>query len=181
MSTPRAKHLREAEPLDELHGEEVDAAFVADRIDRHDVRVFQIPHRLRFEPEAAELAFIGRGDRREHLQGDAAIDRDLPSLVDNPHSPPAHLADEHEVAELSDCVQRVVVIRVRGPPGRGEAVKGRRAKVRHPRDGRKQPAQFVDLLGPIAGKLVEVDRLSRGDSIRQPGDLLDQLRVGGAA
>jgi hypothetical protein len=49
--------------------------------------------------EALQLPGVERRGERQHLQGDAAAQRQLLRLVDDAHAAPAHLADQAEVAQ----------------------------------------------------------------------------------
>ena len=92
----------EALPLDELHRVIVDAALAADRMHRHDPLVLHVCGRQRLGLETLEAARVdGRGERQD-LERDPPPERNLLGLVDDPHPPPADLAQEAEVAELAD-------------------------------------------------------------------------------
>jgi hypothetical protein len=86
-------------PLDVLHGVEVHAALAADCEDWHDVAVVQMGSGLCFVLEALQLARIERRCEGQHLERDAAIERDLFRFVDHAHPAAAELAEDAEVAE----------------------------------------------------------------------------------
>src|SRR5439155_1775687 len=61
---------------------------------------------LRFVLEALQLLWIHRGGKRQHLQGDAAGQRNLYRLVNYSHAAPADLADDAKVAEFAQLGSR---------------------------------------------------------------------------
>ena len=70
--------LGQAAALDELHGEVRPAVELADVVDLHDVGVPQAGHRLRLAPEPLPLARAGEGAGQQHLQGDGAVEPQVP-------------------------------------------------------------------------------------------------------
>jgi hypothetical protein len=72
----------------------VRAALLADAEDGHDVGVVQPRRRPSLALEAPHLAGVGQGAHRQHLEGDAAAQGFLLSLVDHPHAAPPDLADD---------------------------------------------------------------------------------------
>ena len=112
----------EALPVDELHRVVMDAALAADRVHRHDPLVLHVGRRQCLGLEPLEPARVdGRGERQD-LERDPPPERDLLGLVDDAHPPPAHLAQEAEVAELADA--RMGLVRL---VARRAAAVGRRA------------------------------------------------------
>ena len=97
-----AMHLGQALALDELHRVVVDAALAADGVDRDDVRVVERGGGAGFVLEAGELLLVEHRGERQHLQRDAAAERDLLGLVDDAHAAAAQLAEDAEVAEDAD-------------------------------------------------------------------------------
>jgi hypothetical protein len=91
--------------LDVLHGVEVHALFAPDPKDRHDVGVVELAGRLCLIAEALQLPRIQRGGERQDLEGDPALERQLLRLEDDPHAAPADLADQAEIAELTQLRQ----------------------------------------------------------------------------
>ena len=140
-SIAQAAQLRdqrgEALPLDELHRVIVDAALAADRMHRHDLLVLHVRGRQRLGLESLEAARVdGRGER-QHLERDPPPERDLLGLVDDPHPPPAHLAQETKVAELADA--RGDLVR----PVARRADRARRVACPRGTQGRREPCHLV--------------------------------------
>ena len=54
---------------------------------------------LSLDAEPLDLPGVGREGHREHLEGDLAVGRDLHSLVDHTHAPPAELANDPVAAD----------------------------------------------------------------------------------
>src|SRR5437870_5657921 len=92
-------HVCERLPLDELHRKEMNAALLADGVDRDDVLVVQAGGGAGFIVEALQLPWIERGSEGEHLEGDAAAERDLLRFIDDAHAAPADLAHQAKIAE----------------------------------------------------------------------------------
>ena len=88
--------------VDELHGVVVHAAFAADGVDGHDVRVVQARRRLRLVVEALQLPRVHRRRERQHLQRHPPAQRHLLRLVDDAHAAPAHLAHDAKSPSGSD-------------------------------------------------------------------------------
>ena len=86
-------------PLDQLHRVEVEAPLPSDRVYRDDVRVMQLGRRLRLALEALDRLRGHAQCRGQHLQRDAPVERNLPRLVDDPHSAATNLAQDREVSE----------------------------------------------------------------------------------
>jgi hypothetical protein len=77
--------------------EEGEACVLADLEDLHDVGMLQTGDRLRLDAEAFQLGSAGVAARQDHLQGDDAIELEMPSLVNNAHAAAAQFG-EHFVA-----------------------------------------------------------------------------------
>jgi hypothetical protein len=74
------------------------AAFAADAVDGHDVRILQARRGAGFVLEALQLAGIhGRGEGQD-FERDAAAERDLLGFVDNPYAAATNFADYAKVA-----------------------------------------------------------------------------------
>jgi hypothetical protein len=71
--------------LDELHGQEVDAVRLLDREDRDDLRVVEGRDRPRLPLEAFESLGTRRHLRRQHLEGDVAVELRVGGTVDLAH------------------------------------------------------------------------------------------------
>ena len=72
----RARNARaERLSVDQLHRQEMDAVDVLDRVDGDDVRMGERGDGARFLGEALAALVIERHQRRQHLQGDAAMSR----------------------------------------------------------------------------------------------------------
>ena len=61
-------------------------------MDRHDVRMFQLPHYLRFLDEAQQIPVHSENLLLEHFHRDAAAELLVPCLEDDPHPTFSHLA-----------------------------------------------------------------------------------------
>ncbi len=94
------KHAIEGLPLNELHGEVMDALVLADAEDRHDVGVMQPGRRLGLPPEPLQVIGVGQALEREDLQGHVPAQRLLDRLVDDPHAAAGHLAKDAVLAQL---------------------------------------------------------------------------------
>ena len=62
------------------------AVVVADVVDLHDVRVPQSCRRLGFPEETLPLFGTGVCAGQQHLEGDGAVEPQVPGLVDDPHA-----------------------------------------------------------------------------------------------
>ena len=85
--------------LDELHGEVVLPFMLADFVDGHDVRMIQPRRRLRLALKAGDLLRRGELPGPDALQGDDAIEADLPGLVDDAHAAAADLLQQFVIAK----------------------------------------------------------------------------------
>src|SRR5262249_48074500 len=91
----------QAGAVDELHAEVVQAVVLADLVDRDDLGVVEVGHRLGLVAESPDLLGAGPGPRPDHLDGDQAVEAELAGLVDDPHAAVAEDPDQLEVAELA--------------------------------------------------------------------------------
>ena len=77
----------EAAALDELHGEIGQAVDLADFVNGHDGRVIEVGRRFRLDLKAAQhpprVHLVGQ----DHLEGDLAIEADLPARKTMPMPP----------------------------------------------------------------------------------------------
>ena len=101
--------------LDELHGQEVDAARLLHRVDRHDVRVVQRGHRAGLALESLEPFRARRHLRRQHLESHVAAELRVPRAVHLSHPARADRREDlvgpeagagrkcHRVAERLQC------------------------------------------------------------------------------
>ena len=105
-----------------------------------------------------------RGERQD-LERDAAAERDLLGLVDDPHAPPADLAEDPEVAEHAETGTE--------PPPCLGAVVGRKPQLAEQFQGRQQPADRVGPFRVLTCHLLHVDQLAGLDPAREP---VDQIR-----
>src|SRR5260370_19537169 len=76
------------------------AALAADAEDWHNVRVVQVGRRLGLVLEALELLGIERCRKRQDLEGDPAVERQLLGFIDDPHTPAAEFSEEAEITQL---------------------------------------------------------------------------------
>ena len=77
--------LSEAATFDEFHGEVRPAVQVAGVVQLNDVGVAKAGHRLRLALEALALLRTGVGAGQEHLQGDGAVEPQVPRPVHDTH------------------------------------------------------------------------------------------------
>ena len=89
-----ARSAGQALPLDEFERQVRPPFVLADLVDLHDMGMLEAGDRLRLAPEAVELSGRGVGTREQHLEGDQAVQPELPGLVDDPHSAPAQLGED---------------------------------------------------------------------------------------
>ena len=80
------KAVGETAALDVFQREEGLAVGLPDIVDLHDVRVLQPRHRLGFPAKTLQLLRAGVGPGADHLQGDHALQPQVPGLVDDPHA-----------------------------------------------------------------------------------------------
>ena len=77
---------------DVLHAEEARAVGLADIVNLDDVRVGELCRGERLAREAGDEDGIGRPALAHHLEGDEAVERELPREVDRAHPTAAELA-----------------------------------------------------------------------------------------
>ena len=75
---------------------------LADLVDWHDVRVIEVRRGLCLQAESLQVVGGREPARSHHLEGQHAVEADLPRLEDDPHSPLGDQLDELVVAEVSD-------------------------------------------------------------------------------
>jgi hypothetical protein len=79
----------------------MDAAFTAHEENRDDVGMVELCGGMSLVFEPLQLLRVHHGSEWQHLERDAAAERDLLGLVDDAHAAAADLADDAEVAEDS--------------------------------------------------------------------------------
>ena len=87
------------QPVDQLHGVEMQSPFAPNRIYRHDVVVMQLRGSLRFLPKPLQVLRVQAGGERQHFQRDAAAQRKLNGLVNDPHAASADLLNDLKIAD----------------------------------------------------------------------------------
>jgi hypothetical protein len=100
----------ERQALDELHRQPVHALGRADVVDADDVRVMQAGQRQCLAAQACQRCRVVAHVGAQHLERDAAVERELARLVDDPHAAAPDLAQDLEVAEHARGRQRVGVL-----------------------------------------------------------------------
>lgn len=84
--------------LDVLHRIIVHAPFASDRVDVHDIRVFEGCSGLGFVLEPLQLSRVQDGGKRQHFEGHASLERNLLGFAHHAHPAAADLAeDEPEI------------------------------------------------------------------------------------
>src|SRR5262245_34494225 len=78
--------LVQAAAFDVFEGDERPAVALADLVDLDDVRMLELGDGFGLATEAAALLGAGVGAGCYHLEGDQAIQADLPGLVDHAHA-----------------------------------------------------------------------------------------------
>ena len=86
VPTHLAHELRQAPPVDELHGVEMDPPVAAGREHRHDVGMVELGRGLGLDQEPLPLPGIDRGGEGEYLERDPAAEGDLLGLVHHAHA-----------------------------------------------------------------------------------------------
>ena len=99
-----------------LHDQVVDPIVQANVVDRDDIWMIERRSRLRFLRETEETGGVGVEARRQHLDGDQAIQSRVAGLVDVAHSSradffedlivPERLADQNGLPSLNGIAQR---------------------------------------------------------------------------
>ena len=86
--------LGQGAPLDQFQDQVGAAVMLADLEDLDDVGVLEARHGLRLGAEAGPDLGPGELPLADHLEGDRAVEPDLPRLVDDAHPAPAQLAED---------------------------------------------------------------------------------------
>ena len=76
----------------------MDAALVADGVNRHNKVMVQLSGGLGFILEALKLLRIQRGREWQNLESHTAIEGNLMGLINDAHASPADLADQPVIA-----------------------------------------------------------------------------------
>ena len=95
--------------VDEFHRDVPDAFFLAEIVDRHDVRMRQSAGRLRFAAKSCNDGFgvfAGELVGANRLQRDASLDERIVAFIDNAHRPATEFAPNLILAELVDVCHR---------------------------------------------------------------------------
>jgi hypothetical protein len=133
-----AHQFGQAAALDVIHREVVLPLLLADLVDGDDVGVLEAGGGPGFLLEAAHVGFVGELPAQDHLQGDDAVEADLPRLEHHPHAAAGDLLQQLVVAEVAGGVQhrhglgedlflghrRDLVRRLRGERGPGAVLEG---------------------------------------------------------
>ena len=90
-------------PIDQLHGEKVDAVGFFDRKDGHDIRVIQRGYGAGFALKAGQALGIMRHSRGEHLDGDVAAETWIAGAKDLSHTAGADGREDFIRAEFVAC------------------------------------------------------------------------------
>ena len=90
---------RQVAALDQPHAEERLVVDLADLVDRHDVRVVELRHRLGLGAEPPQLGEARQRRVADQLQRHEPPEVDLPRPVDDPHPAPSDLVDQLVFAE----------------------------------------------------------------------------------
>ncbi len=91
---PAVDELREAAPGDEFQGEVRQAVEIAVLVDLDDTRVLDPGDGARLDVEPGDLVVRGVGPGQDHLEGDEAIEPDVPGLVNDAHAAAADLGED---------------------------------------------------------------------------------------
>jgi hypothetical protein len=84
-----------------LHGVEVDPAFLADRMNRHDILMAEMGGRQRLILETLQLSRVERGWKGQDFQGHAPPQGNLLGFVNHSHATATDLAQQPEITQLS--------------------------------------------------------------------------------
>ena len=95
----RLQDFGEALAVDESHRKIVHSSLAADRIDRHDVRMFQRRRGPGLVLEPLQLLFVEHAGKGQHFERHRAAQRNLLGLIDDPHAAAADFANQAEVAQ----------------------------------------------------------------------------------
>ncbi len=86
--------VRQGAAFHKFHGEKGAVLVAAHLENLHDIRMTHLGNGLGFIQEAHELLGPGIFAGQYHLQGDEAVERQLPRLVDDAHAAPAQLLED---------------------------------------------------------------------------------------
>ena len=86
LGSPR-QPVVEAAAIEQLERDERQAGRLADVVDLDDVGVSQPRDRLGLHAEAGQVVGPRLAAAADHLQGDQAVQPEMPRLVDDPHAP----------------------------------------------------------------------------------------------
>ena len=75
------------------------AIVLADFVNGHDVRMFQVSGGFSFQAETFDFGFARQPARLDHLQRDDAVEARQPRFVNYPHPAPRDLGEQFVVAE----------------------------------------------------------------------------------
>ena len=75
---------------------------LADLVNRHDRGMIEVRRGLGLGAEAADVGLVGEPTREDHLEGDHAIEAQLPRLVHDPHTATSNLAKDLVIAEATE-------------------------------------------------------------------------------
>jgi hypothetical protein len=95
-----AQHVAKVHSVDELHHQEIQSSGLAEVVDGDDMRMVELRKQLRLTCEAPGEAGIVFPLRSEDLDGDQAVERFLPRLVNDPHAAPTEAFDDLELREF---------------------------------------------------------------------------------
>jgi hypothetical protein len=151
----------QAAAVDQLHAVEPLPVRLADLVDRHDGRVFELGRGLGLHAEAPQIDRARAQPRVDHLEGDDAVQALLPRPVDDPHPALGDSPQQLVVAQHACRPLGAFPAAVGGATGGGGLPGGVRAGVA--RDG--QRARRVDIGGVIKflghGALGSLGRMAR--------------------
>jgi hypothetical protein len=108
-----ADGIGQAAAVDEVHAEVVLAVVLADLVDGDEVRVLEVAGRLGLEAEPLHLLGGRQLARPDHLQGDGAVQANLPGAPDDAHAALGDLLQQLVVAEIAHAAES------RRPMGQG--------------------------------------------------------------
>ena len=91
--------LRQVLPLHILHREVMLPRFLADFVNRNDVRMLEAGGCLRFHAEALDERLAGQFAEEQQLDRDDPVQAFLPRLIDDPHPAPRDFFEQFVVAE----------------------------------------------------------------------------------
>jgi hypothetical protein len=123
---PGAFHRGKAGAGDIFHRVEIAILLLTDRVDRDDIPMRQLGRRFRFAAKTLNLAFGGKVPVQDQFDRNGAVQRQLPSPIDDPHPAAADFFQQLEIAQDATAVGHLF------PPWRH--LRHRRRRV--PLDGR---------------------------------------------